>query len=225
MLFEWVWKIYTEWTIERARAQQHKHSQIRVRARSFACLLASCFCLICVKSVYWVFYMFILCSHITYLTGSIHCLDCEWSRTLAPVLEHQQPNVWAGVFEWLCICISYKSTVCMECTYMFDCVWIFFFNRSDSLLNSTSQRHANARATASVNRLMDFVETPTFAIPAVYLYSVKKKATNVYIYIHFQWFCCSFFFFNKTLFSLVAFFFSTCFDFMFIYHSQYCVRM
>lgn len=60
-------------------------------ARALICCFASCFCLICVKSFYWVFYMFILCSHITYLTGSIYSVrfDIEWSRTLAPV--------WVGV--------------------------------------------------------------------------------------------------------------------------------
>lgn len=103
--------------------------------------------------------------------------------------------------------VSHTNPLCVWNVHICLIVYGFFFNRSDSLLNSTSQRHANARATASVNRLMDFVETPTFAIPAVYLYSVKKKNYKcIYIYYTFPMILLFFFFFNKTLFSLVAFF-------------------
>lgn len=93
-------------------------------------------------------------------------------------------SLWYRMESHSCSCMSrsccFRSEssafVLHKSNETFDSVWLFF--RSDSLLNSTSQRHVNARTTASVNRVMDFVETPTFAIPAVYLYSAKK----MYIY-------------------------------------------
>lgn len=132
-------------------------------------------------------------------------------------------SLWYRMESHSCSCMSRSCCFRSKCSAFvlhksietFDSVWLFF--RSDSLLNSTSQRHVNARTTASVNRVMDFVETPTFAIPAVYLYSAKK---NVYIYIFNDFVVL---FFNETLFSLDIFF--TCFYFVFIYHSILCAHV